>query len=146
MYIGFSRCCIDECLYSDLIQERQCSNFAVKVFKTTLNEFQNRIDYVQEDFRFKNTRKVLKLWAEKEYRNLKRLKTSGLPCPDPVTVQSHVLVMSFIGDEKVSAPKLKDVQLDLATWEVLYDELKSVIPIYQGKPFARACASPLIYF
>ncbi|KRY15509.1 Serine/threonine-protein kinase RIO3, partial [Trichinella patagoniensis] len=112
---------------SDLIQERQCSNFAVKVFKTTLNEFQNRIDYVQEDFRFKNTRKILKLWAEKEYRNLKRLKSNGLPCPDPVTVQSHVLVMSFIGDEKVSAPKLKDVQLDLVTWEVLYDELKSIM-------------------
>ncbi|KAL1242510.1 Serine/threonine-protein kinase [Trichinella spiralis] len=112
---------------SDLIQEKQCSNFAVKIFKTALNEFQNRIDYVQEDFRFKNTRKILKLWAEKEYRNLKRLKTNGLPCPDPVTVQSHVLVMSFIGDEKVSAPKLKDVQLDLATWEVLYDELKSIM-------------------
>ncbi|KRX95856.1 Serine/threonine-protein kinase RIO3 [Trichinella pseudospiralis] len=110
---------------SDLIQERQCSDFAVKVFKTTLNEFQNRTDYVQEDYRFKNTRKILKLWAEKEYRNLKR--TNGIPCPDPVTVQSHVLLMSFIGDEKVSAPKLKDVQLDLATWEVLYDELKSIM-------------------
>ncbi|KRZ36964.1 Serine/threonine-protein kinase RIO3, partial [Trichinella pseudospiralis] len=112
---------------SDLIQERQCSDFAVKVFKTTLNEFQNRTDYVQEDYRFKNTRKILKLWAEKEYRNLKRFRTNGIPCPDPVTVQSHVLLMSFIGDEKVSAPKLKDVQLDLATWEVLYDELKSIM-------------------
>ena len=51
---------------------------AIKVFKTTLNEFKNRDRYIKDDYRFKdrfgkqNPRKVVKLWAEKEMHNLKR--------------------------------------------------------------------------
>jgi RIO kinase 3 len=53
---------------------------AIKVFKTTLNEFKNRDRYIKDDFRFKdvcrfgkqNPRKFIKLWAEKEMYNLNR--------------------------------------------------------------------------
>ena len=51
---------------------------ALKVFKTTLNEFKTREKYIKEDHRFRdrfskqNPRKIIRLWAEKEYRNLKR--------------------------------------------------------------------------
>lgn len=51
---------------------------AIKIFKTTLNEFRNRSQYIEEDYRFKdkfsrqNPRKVIKLWAEKEMHNLQR--------------------------------------------------------------------------
>ena len=51
---------------------------AVKIFKTTLNEFKNRDRYIKDDYRFKdrfgkqNPRKLVKLWAEKEMHNLKR--------------------------------------------------------------------------
>ena len=51
---------------------------AVKVFKTTLNEFRNRDPYIRDDYRFQerysklNPRKIVKLWAEKEMLNLKR--------------------------------------------------------------------------
>ena len=51
---------------------------AVKVFKTTLNEFKTRDRYIKDDHRFKdrfskqNPRKIIKLWAEKEMCNLSR--------------------------------------------------------------------------
>lgn len=59
---------------------------AIKVFKTTLNEFKNRDRYIKDDYRFKdrfgkqNPRKVVKLWAEKEMHNLKRYMVSYV-CP-----------------------------------------------------------------
>lgn len=51
---------------------------ALKVFKTTLNEFKTRDRYIKDDYRFKerfskqNPRKFVRLWAEKEMHNLKR--------------------------------------------------------------------------
>jgi len=42
---------------------------------------------------------MVKLWAEKEMRNLKRLWQSGIPCPEPLVLRLHVLVMSFLGDK-----------------------------------------------
>ena len=69
--------------------------------------------YVQGDFRFRsgycksNPRKMVKLWAEKEFRNLSRLKAAGIRCPQPVHLRMHVLVMEFVGSNAVAAPRLK---------------------------------------
>lgn len=41
----------------------------------------------------------MRLWAEKEMRNLKRLVAAGIPAPNPIEVRENVLVMDFIGDE-----------------------------------------------
>ncbi|GFQ99705.1 hypothetical protein TNCT_416241, partial [Trichonephila clavata] len=52
--------------------------YAIKVFKTSLNEFKNREQYIKDDHRFKNRltkqnpQKVIHIWAEKEMRNLQR--------------------------------------------------------------------------
>lgn len=43
---------------------------------------------------------MVRLWAEKEMRNLKRLQAAGLYCPDPIEVRENVLVMSFLGDDE----------------------------------------------
>ena len=52
---------------------------AIKVYKTTLNEFKNRGKYVDGDHRFarddyqkQNPRKIIKIWGEKETANLNR--------------------------------------------------------------------------
>lgn len=52
---------------------------AVKIFKTSLNKFHNRCQYVRGDVRFfkdefkkYNPRKIMAIWAEKEVVNLKR--------------------------------------------------------------------------
>lgn len=42
---------------------------------------------------------MVRVWAEKEMRNLKRLRTAGINCPDPVEVRENILVMTFVGDK-----------------------------------------------
>jgi RIO kinase 1 len=41
---------------------------------------------------------MVRVWAEKEMRNLKRLQAAGIRCPEPIEVRENVLVMGFIGD------------------------------------------------
>jgi RIO kinase 1 len=50
---------------------------------------------------------MVRTWAEKELRNLLRLEAAGLPCPKPILLRSHVLLMTFIGDAGWPAPRLK---------------------------------------
>jgi serine/threonine-protein kinase RIO1 len=50
---------------------------------------------------------MVKMWAEKEFRNLNRLYQAGIPCPKAILLRQHVLVMSFIGEAGVAAPRLK---------------------------------------
>lgn len=89
--------------------------YAVKIYKTSILVFKDRERYVDGEFRFRNTknqsnpRKMVKVWAEKEFRNLKRLYLNGIPCPEPVELRSHVLVMEYLtkGNGQPS-PKLRD--------------------------------------
>lgn len=89
--------------------------YAVKIYKTSILVFKDRERYVDGEFRFRNTknqsnpRKMVKVWAEKEFRNLKRLHSNGIPCPEPIELRSHVLVMEYLtkGNAQPS-PKLKD--------------------------------------
>ncbi|KAG7665245.1 rio1 [[Candida] subhashii] len=89
--------------------------YAVKIYKTSILVFKDRERYVDGEFRFRNTknqsnpRKMVKVWAEKEFRNLKRLYINGIPCPEPVELRSHVLVMEYLTKGKGEpSPKLKD--------------------------------------
>ena len=43
---------------------------------------------------------MVRLWAEKELRNLKRLVGAGIHCPEPLEVRENVLVMRFLGNEE----------------------------------------------
>jgi RIO kinase 1 len=76
---------------------------AIKVYKTSILVFKDRDRYVTGEYRFRhgysrhNPRKMVRLWAEKEYRNLSRLYANGIPCPKPIALKNHVLVMEFIG-------------------------------------------------
>jgi len=56
---------------------------------------------------------MVRLWAEKEMRNLARMYAAGLPVPQPILLRSHVLMMSFIGKDGWPAPKLKVFVLDI---------------------------------
>lgn len=107
---------------------------AIKVYKTSILVFKDRDKYVTGEYRFRqgysksNNRAMVKVWAEKEMRNLKRIHASGIPCPEPVQLRLHVLVMGFLGDKKgIPAPRLKDVELvgsDIeARWRLLYLQL-----------------------
>ncbi|KAJ1479697.1 RIO1 family-domain-containing protein, partial [Baffinella frigidus] len=105
---------------------------AIKVFKTSILVFKDRDKYISGDFRFrkgysKNPRKMVKMWAEKEFRNLNRLYTSGVRCPRPLLIKSHVLVMEFIGANGTAASKLKHADLDDQGWMDAYEETVAIM-------------------
>ena len=99
---------------------------AVKVYKTSILTFKDRDKYVSGEFRFRhgycrsNPRKMVKTWAEKEMRNLIRIHTGGILCPEPFILRSHVLVMDFIGCNGWPAPLLKDCAITDSKARELY--------------------------
>ncbi|KAL1884452.1 Serine/threonine-protein kinase rio1 [Paecilomyces lecythidis] len=107
---------------------------AIKVYKTSILVFKDRDKYVTGEFRFRqgynksNNRAMVKVWAEKEMRNLRRIHAAGIPSPEPLYLRLHVLVMGFLGNSKgVPSPRLKDIQFDIpdpeTKWRSLYIEL-----------------------
>ncbi|KAJ1639985.1 RIO1 family-domain-containing protein, partial [Pavlovales sp. CCMP2436] len=99
--------------------DRAGAELAVKVFKTSILVFKDRDKYVAGDFRFRhgycrsNPRKMVRVWAEKEVRNLQRIHSAGVPSPQPLLLRGHVLLMRFIGIEGRAAPRLKDAGLSV---------------------------------
>ncbi|MCJ1229772.1 protein kinase rio1 [Toensbergia leucococca] len=117
---------------------------AIKVYKTSILVFKDRDKYVTGEYRFRqgynksNNRAMVKVWAEKEMRNLKRIYASGIPCPEPVYLRLHVLVMGFLGDKRgTPAPRLKDVELEgidiEARWLSLYVQLLGYMRVLYQK-------------
>jgi RIO kinase 1 len=104
-------------------------SLAIKIYKTSILIFKDREKYIQGEFRFRrgycksNPRKLIKLWAEKEMRNLKRIYQSDIPCPNPMLVKSNILVMEFLGEEMRPAPRLKNAELTTEKLSALYLDL-----------------------
>ena len=130
---------------------------AIKVYKTAILVFKDRDRYVSGEHRFRNgynkgnNRAMVKMWAEKEMRNLKRLYMAGIPCPKPVYLKLHVLAMGFIGDKHGRpAPRLRDAEIKgEETWDLLYQELVCLMrAIYQRCKLVHADLSEynILYF
>jgi RIO kinase 1 len=88
-------------------------DLAVKIYLTSSAEFKKgMLKYIEGDQRFKNvkrdTRSLIAVWAQKEYRNLIESMNAKVRVPKPIIVRSNVLVMEFIGEKGVSAPSLKE--------------------------------------
>lgn len=111
---------------------------AIKVYKTSILVFKDRERYITGEHRFKsgfdkgNNRKMVKLWAEKEFRNLRRIYNARIRCPEPISLKLHVLVMGFLGDKKGWAyPRLRDAVLEGddvdSQWRSLYMQLLGIM-------------------
>jgi len=92
---------------------------AVKIYKTSTSMFRDRKRYTEGDHRVKmgydssNTRRQIQAWAEKEFRNLKRLEHSGIPSPAAIKVEENVLLMGLLGDSNgLAYPRLRDAVLE----------------------------------
>ncbi|KAF9696824.1 hypothetical protein EKO04_005740 [Ascochyta lentis] len=128
---------------SESAEDGEQTHRAVKVYKTSILVFKDRAKYVEGEFRFRqgysksNNRAMVKLWADKERRNLARIHDAGIPSPEPIALRTHVLVMGFVGDRKGKpAPRLKDVRFDGLTseeedakWTDLYIEMLAYMRI-----------------
>ncbi|GAA6024480.1 hypothetical protein JCM10207_004509 [Rhodosporidiobolus poonsookiae] len=111
-------------------------HLALKIYKTSILVFKDRDRYVTGEFRFKsgyaksNPRKMVRLWAEKELRNLRRMRTAGLRVPEAVEVRENVLVMDFVGDDEWQAsPRLKDAQIPQDRQRALYIEILVILRV-----------------
>jgi len=99
--------------------ENATAEFAVKVYKTNLSEFTNRHEYIEGDHRFaslgqlsrQNKQKIVRVWAEKELKNMTRMHRAGIPCPEPIRLIKNVLIMEFIGKDGWGAPQLGEIDL-----------------------------------
>lgn len=88
----------------------------IKIYRTSTMEFKKRNPYLSERFEnITNSRKLIKIWAEKEMRNLKRIQNVGISSPIPLFLKRNVLVLEMITYKQIDtndiiiAPRLKDL-------------------------------------
>ena len=92
---------------------KQGIDLAVKIYLTSSAEFKSGMHkYIEGDPRFKDvkhdTRSLIAVWAQKEFRNLKEADSAKVRVPKPIAVKSNVVIMEFIGEKGVSAPSFKE--------------------------------------
>ncbi len=86
---------------------------AVKIYRVNTATFKHVLQYIQGDERFENVkgdkRALVNAWAQKEFRNLARMRDAGLDVPEPIRVLNNVLITEYLGDADSACPKLKDL-------------------------------------
>jgi RIO kinase 1 len=92
---------------------KEGTDLAVKIYLTSSAEFKKGMHkYIEGDPRFKDvkhdTRSLMAVWAQKEFRNLGEACGANVRVPRPIAVKSNIVVMEFIGKDGVSAPSLKE--------------------------------------
>lgn len=94
-------------------------DLALKIYKVDTMVFRDREEYISGEHRFQrghvrsNAYKLIKVWAEKEFRNLRRIKESGILCPEAYLVKENLILMEFLGKDGDAAPRLKDAPLNV---------------------------------
>ncbi len=89
------------------------NHVAVKIYRTNTATFKHVLQYIQGDDRFQGVtgdkRALTHAWAQKEYRNLLRMRDAGVDVPEPIKVLQNVLVTEYIGLPEGPWPQLKDI-------------------------------------
>ncbi|MFN7088855.1 MAG: serine protein kinase RIO, partial [Candidatus Paceibacteria bacterium] len=89
------------------------SAVAVKIYKIETSPFFRKLDYIIGDPRFKrikwSEKELVIAFARKEFSNLRCCERATIPAPKPLFLVGNVLVMSFLGDNKVPFPTLAEV-------------------------------------
>jgi RIO kinase 1 len=68
------------------------------------------------------------IWVHREWESLSALSTAGAPVPCPIEWTGDAILMSYIGDESIAAPQLKDYRPDdRAEADDLLDQLLRAI-------------------
>lgn len=121
------------------------SPIVIKIFRTSTLNFKNIEKYISGDIRFrkysKKTRSIIKLWVEKEYRNLSRSHLAGANVPQPILVKNNVLLMELIGINGIPSPLLK-ISRDEATQMMMQAILDQMRILYQDAKLVHADLSP----
>ena len=107
--------------------------FAIKIYRVETMVFKDREDYIQGERRFRhgsvssNPRKLIKLWAEKEFRNLRRIEQSGLKCPHAMELRDNLILMEFLGKDAKAYPRLIDCPMGPEEASQVYLDVVKII-------------------
>ena len=109
---------------------------AIKIYLTLSAEFKKgRLAYIEGDPRFErtrtDTRSLVYIWAQKEFKNLKQACDARVRVPKPIAVQKNVLLMEFIGKQGEPAPLLRETVLKKP--EKIYMELIAYLHLLYQK-------------
>lgn len=121
------------------------SPIVVKIYRTRTLNFKRITDYIAGDIRFqrhsKKSWKIIKLWAEKEFRNLQRGHKAGVSVPRPILVKRNILLMELIGKEGTPSPVLKRIP-DAFTPLTLAQILSQIKRLFSEAGLVHADLSP----
>lgn len=97
----------------------------VKIYRIANSTFKAMDPYIMKDPRFTNIRNnrrdIIFAWTRKESQNLKRAKSAGVRVPEPVVAEKNILIMEFMGKEKIPYPLLKNMHLENDEAKLVYD-------------------------
>lgn len=104
---------------------RKGEELAVKIYLVNNREFRRgRLEYLQSDVRLGrvggSVRKLIYMWAKREFLNLKQAHEAGVPVPRPHTVANNVLVMGFLGENGQRYPLLRETSLSAEEYAEVY--------------------------
>jgi len=106
-------------------KNRAGEELAVKIYLVNNREFRKgRLEYLVSDVRLGkvggSVRKLIYMWAKREFLNLKQAYEAGVPVPKPHAVIENVLVMGFIGENGQRYPLLRETALSVDEYAELY--------------------------
>ncbi len=85
---------------------------AIKIYRIETSNFNNMYQYIAGDHRFEyvklKKRDIVFAWAKKEFKNLEIAYNLNLSVPRPIIWRKNVLLMDFIGNDEMPAPRAKD--------------------------------------
>jgi len=89
---------------------------AVKIYLTATAEFKKRMRYIAGDRRFQrmpgSVRQMIRLWVQKEFKNLRTAAESGIRVPRPLAFNENIVVMEFIGVPPAPAPTFAETEVN----------------------------------
>jgi RIO kinase 1 len=90
---------------------------AIKIYRNETSRFIRKMDYLQGDPRFKKAKmtgyNIIRLFAQKEYKNLIIAEKQGVDAPRPISQKDNVVVMTFIGKDGLPFGKMADVRSEV---------------------------------
>jgi len=119
--------------------DKKGNPLAIKIYLISSAEFRKSIHkYILGDPRFeglkpKDMRSLILAWARKEFKNLVRMYESGVKVPKPLACLNNVLVMEFLGEDRMRYPLLVEAYGELTEnelqhiYELILNELEKIV-------------------
>ncbi len=115
--------------------ERDGVGVAIKIYRIRTANFTTMSSYITGDRRFSRVKKSRKelvfAWTRKEFSNLVRAQDAGIPVPEPLVWDRNILIMSYLGENEIPYPQLKNADFNDAAG--IYATLMKYIDLLYNK-------------